>query len=188
MTQPGILPQLPSPRFPKETMLEALRLASGVQTIWKTDREPAFNQRASQEKARIVVGLTAYSSVFIDEKRVAFNAVTQQNDSIVVARRYFPLGLTAESLDHTIEAFDLLERVRVRLRSERILAMLRPTIALRDIKNIVPLNDVWRDNLNVPTAKMDVRLHCCLTFTNQDPYEGDWIATVATPTNEGLIP
>jgi hypothetical protein len=183
MTQPGTLPQLPSPTFPKDQMLAALKAASGVQVVWGSSRRPAFNNQPTQEKARIIVRLVALSTVAIDEKRLSFNPVTNGNDSIVVAHRYFTLGLKAESMEHALEASDLLERVRIRLRTERIQTMLRPTIALRDCKNITPLPDVFEKagNRVILTANMDVRYRCVLTFQNLDPEEANWIETDSDP-------
>jgi hypothetical protein len=175
MTQPGQLPQLPSPRIPKALLLNVVRLASGVPAAWVTDKWPAFPQDPGFERARIIVSPGAYANVAIDELLLTWNPATNRNDVVTAAHRLLTLSLKAQSLDDTLEAIDLLERVRARLRTERIQTLWRPTVALQDIKPIVPLGNQWADSVAMPTAVMDVRFKLALAFVNLDPYEGDWI-------------
>lgn len=186
MTQPGTLPVLPSPRLPKETLLAMVRLASGVQCYWGSRKQDHYGQKPSTEHAWVFVRVSAISTVAIDERRLTWNPNTQQNDVLVVAHRSFTLNLKAQSLDDKLEAYDLLERVRVRFRTQRIRALMVPTIALEKMTNITNTN-VFADNREMPQASLDIRLRCVLSFDNLDEAEGQWIETVSGLDDGGTL-
>ena len=175
MTQPGILPVLPSPRLPKPTLTTIFQLASGVQVYWSTSRTPQRGQKVSTEHAWITASMRSVATIAVDEKRLAWNPVTNTNETTVVAHRAFTVSLRAESFDTTLEAYDLLERVRIRLRGPQIRALMEPTIALETIKNITALPDQDLDGRALRVAVLDVRMRCALTFANMDPSDTNWI-------------
>ncbi len=177
MTQPGILPVLPSPRLPKPQLEAIFRLASGVQVFWSHSRTPQTGLRPVTEHAWITASIRSVSTIAVDEKRIDWNATANANETTVVAHRAFTVSLKAQSFDATLEAYDLLERVRIRLRGPQIRAMMTPTIALETVKNITTLPDQDLDGRALRVAVLDVRMRCVLTFPNVDPSDTNWIET-----------
>jgi hypothetical protein len=140
------------------------------------------------ERAWLIAGIQSLGNLGVDELRQQYNPVTNQNDSLVAAYRSFTLGVKAFSLDATLEAFDLLERVRFRFRTEEIQTILRPTIALRDFQPIHVLDSASANNRLVLVATVDIRMLAVLTADNLDPAEGGWIQTSDGPLNGTLLP
>lgn len=182
MTQPI----LPSPRFPRETLLQVLNLVSGVQVVWSSLKRPLQGLRPGTENAWLIAGVQSYRSVGVDERRFSFNPSTGQNDVIVVGQREFTLVVRARSLNADILAFDLLERVRFRLRGTPAKSLMIPTIALVDFGPIVDLPDstftVGDVRRAMSEATLDVMMACIVSADPGEPGEGDWIQSVAPAT------
>jgi hypothetical protein len=182
----------PSPRFPKERLLEILRLISCVQVVWKTAPRPMLGLRPGTENAWIIANVQSYKGVGVDERRVKYNAKTNKNDEFAVGQRQFTLVLRAQSIDPRLEAFDLLERVRFRFRTQTARVLMVPTIALRDFGPIVDLPEsTYEMGPNVERsmleATMDVRMASAVGADPDDPGEGNFVASaMAGPGN--LIP
>jgi hypothetical protein len=179
------LPVLPSPRLPKDKLELLIRTISGVQCVWSTSRRPHLGQRPGTEQAWIFLSAQSLIGVGVDELRQVFNPVTGQNDSITVGQRQCTLVLRAESLDPSLQAFDLLERVRFRLRGATARALMVPTISLRDIQATRVLPDAKVDmggtERALLCATMDVRLNFVVAADQLDPGEGDYIAAAPLP-------
>jgi hypothetical protein len=180
------LPVTPSPRFPREQILRIVRTAAEVPAIWVTLRRGFLAPRPATEKAWIFVGLSAYQSVGVDEVRQVYAPPPiDQNQTILVGQRQFTLTLRAESLDTTLEAFDLLERVRFRMRSATIRALMTPTIALRDFAAMVPLGDETVNlggmAMAIQVATLDIRMACVVGADPQDLGEENYIASAEIP-------
>ena len=171
-------PALPSPRLPKATLLQILAVASGVQVSWKTGKRAHLGQRAATERAWITVSASQYQDMGWDEPRKVLNPITGNEDLIVVGQRQFTLGLRASSLDATLEATDLLERVRFGFYRNAVRQLMIPTIALIGCKPIVELPDTVADNRIVLTATMDMRMQCVVSADPRDSGEGSYIESV----------
>ncbi len=178
----------PSPRFPKAQLLSLISFASGVQTVWNTDARGQLGQQTGTEKAWVVIGVQSLGNVAVDELRQQFDPVGQTNLEIVAAHRSFTLTVSARSLDATLEAYDLLERVRFGLRTADARAMMVPNISLRDIQPIRTFPDAADNGRIILSASMDVRMTCVLAQDPQNVGGGDWIATSDGPLNDTLTP
>lgn len=187
MTQaapPGVQP---SPRFPKKQLRDMVEAISGVQAQWVTDRQAHWGQDSTREQARIIVGMQAYRSVGHDERRIQYDAQTGGNDFFAVGVRQFTMTLRAESLDPNLEAFDLLERVRFRLRGQIARSYMVPILSLRDVQPIVMLPAASSGGRSMSVGTMDVRFNLMVGADPMDPNEHDIIETV-NAAEGGVIP
>ena len=189
------LPVIPSPRLPKAKLLTLVKTIAEVQTVWNTGSRGLLGYRPGTERAWILVGMQGWRELGTDELRVEWNAAENRNDEIVMGQRTFTMTLQSFSLDASLEAFDLLERVRFRMRSETARAIMVPTLALKDFKPIQTLPNLEAQAGNVShivlRASLDVGMNCVVGTDPNDPGEGHVIesVTVATPTVGGnLIP
>jgi hypothetical protein len=162
------LPIVPSPRLPKQTLINIVKVCSGVGVVWGTARRPHMGQTAGKENAWIRLSILSYNRVGVDELRTQFDPVNNVTDCILVGQRQFTLNITARSMDPTLEAFDLCERVAYRLRTSTARDLFGDLLSLRDIQPIQVLNDEAADDRIVLAASMDVR----------------WNSTVYTDPNE----
>jgi hypothetical protein len=191
VTQPSDPPVVPSsvspsPRLPKATLIQLIQLTSGLQSVvWATDRRPHLGQQPGREHAWITLAMQSWQNIGVDELRYSFNAATGNNDSVTVGQRSFTLVVRASSLDPTLEAFDLLERIRFRLRSAQARALMVPTLALRDIQAIQTFPDAVANAGGVArtllSASMDVRMLCVVGADQGDAGEGTFIETAPVP-------
>lgn len=172
MTQPAPPPPrvLPSPRLPKALLLQLITTISGVQVVWVTDKRPGIlGQQAGKEHAWITLALQSWKNEGVDELRYVFNPATQNNDAMTIGQRSFTLVCKAYSLDPNLEAFDLLERVRFRLRSGTARSIMVPVLALRDIQPIATfpesLAQAGQAARTLLAAQMDVRMLCVVGAT-----------------------
>lgn len=177
---------LPSPRIPKAVLIQLIATLSGVETLWRSDAvPPAPGRGAGLERARIWLRLSSYTSQGVDEQRAVFNVTTGQNSVVNVGQRQFTLNVKAESFTPTIEAFDLCERVRFRLRTQTARAIFVPAkLGLRDVQAITAFESV-ADSRTVLCASMDIRWNYVVFADPNDPNEGDWIAQAD---GAGVIP
>lgn len=178
MTQP--LPNVqPSPRAPKAVFLELIGTLSRVQAIWRTDKAPvAPGEAPGLEHARIWLRISSYNAVGVDEEREQYDSVADQNAIINVGQRQLTLSLRAESLDANLEAYDLCERVRFRLRTRTARAIFAPAnLSLRDIQPTIVFEQ-RADSRTMRVATMDVRWNLVVFADPNDPGEGNYIRTV----------
>lgn len=184
MTQP--LPDVqPSPRLPKAALLSLISTLSGVQAFWRTDKTPAVpGTGPALERARVWLRVNSYVTNGIDEERAIYNATTQANDRIVVGQRQFTLSLRAESVDANLEAYDLCERIRFRLRSLTARAIFAPAnLSLRDVQPMSVLETIAAGRV-MRVAVMDVRWNL-VVFADPNDGGGGIIETV---NSGGFIP
>ena len=172
----------PSPREPKATLLAIIKAIAGVQVVWSTDRRQHLGQMLGKEHAWIFASIASWTSVGIDQLRMVYNATKDANDELLVGQRQFTLRLKAQSYDATLEAMDLCERVRFRLRTPTARALFNGIIALVDIPPTVmlPEETVVAGGIErcLLTASMDVRMACVVASDPLDPDGGGYIATV----------
>jgi hypothetical protein len=183
MTQPAYSVQ-PSPRIPKQTLLQLIATLSGVQTLWRSDRAPAIpGESPGLEHARIWLKITTYANNGTDEQRLQYDAAADTNDLLNVGQRQFTLSIRAECFNpiSEIEAYDLCERIRFRLRTATARSIFSPAnLALRDVQPIAAFEqkvDVGGTSRMIPCATMDVRWNWVATGdpNPQDSMEGNWI-------------
>lgn len=171
----------PSPRIPKATLLELYRTLAGVQTMWALDAAPAVPGRApGLEAARIWLAITSYGSKFVDEQRTRWDDSAQANRYLLVGQRQLTVSMRAESLDATLEPFDLCERVRLRLRTPTARAIFtKANLSLRDVQ---PISSFGQPGPNSPrmmkVAIMDVRWNYVVTAETLDAEADGTIETV----------
>jgi hypothetical protein len=184
-------PVVPSPRLPKDTLLALFKSLSGVQCYWRSAKRPAMTGLGPQpgERAWIDLQVSAFGAIGVDELRSVFNPARNSNDMIIAGQRAFTVTLKCRSLDPRLEAFDLAERVRFRMRSQHARGFMIPTIALRDMPPTIVLNETVVKIGGVARALMaanlDVRMLCVVSADPGDPTEGGWIEMVDAG---GLIP
>jgi hypothetical protein len=173
-------PVLPSPRFPKALILELVRTLAEVQCVWTTARRNLQGLRPGTEMAWMICGLQSYVEVGTDELRVAYDPTADRNVESLRGQRNFTLVLRAQSLDARLEAFDLCERVRFRMRTTTARAIMVPILALRDFGPTTTLPDSTYDvggtQRALLEATLDVRMACVVAADPGDP--GNYIATV----------
>jgi hypothetical protein len=182
----------PSPRVPKAALLLLIQTLSGVQTMWRTDAAPAIpGMGPGLERARIWLRLTSYGSVGVDEQREEYDPVADQNDIVNIGQRQLTLSIRAESLDANLEAFDLCERIRFRLRTWTARTLFAPAgLSLRDVQPIAVLEQKV-DTRIMKVAVMDVRWNLVVFADPLVAGEGEYIAAVdgiTVPNTGGIIP
>ncbi len=191
MTTPNPLPNIqPSPRVPKAVLQTLIETLSGVQAVWSTDPSPDLGRRAGTERAWIILNLQSFRNVGTDELRQAYDPTTDSNVNLQLGNRQFTLSCGARSLDATLEAYDLLERVRFRLRTATARAIFAPAnLSLRDIQAVQVLSGKVAGTQALKAASMDVRWNWMAAADPLDPGQGDYIATVnGDGTTNGTIP
>jgi hypothetical protein len=188
-------PVLPSPRLPKEQLLTLFREIAGVQVVWNTGRRGLLGNRPGDERAWILIGLMAWREIGTDELRYSWNEATGQNDELLVGQRSFTVPVQAFSIDPTLEAFDLCERIRFHMRTETARKLMVPTLALRDFQNIVqpPPEQLTVNGIGhiVLRATLDVRMLAVIGAALNDPGGTNVIESAPVPPGvigENLIP
>jgi hypothetical protein len=199
MTQPGPPPAgnvNPSPRLPKQTLLTLIATLSGCQTLWRTDHNMAIpGQARGLEHARIWLKITTYASNGTDELRMLYDSTADVNDLFNVGQRQFTLSIRAECFNpiSEVEAYDLCERIRFRLRTYTARNIFSPAnLALRDIQPIAAFEQKV-DSRIIPVATMDCRWNWVATGdpNPQDAYEGNYVAGIdglTAPFTNSTIP
>lgn len=174
----------PSPKLPKQQLLTLFETISGVQVRWNTGQRPLLGQRPGTEKAWLLVGLQGWRELGTDELRVKYNPETNSNDEMLIGQRTFTAALQAFSLDPELDAYDLLERVRFRVRTQAARALMVPILALRDFQQILVLPPDQAATVGghiVLRATMDVRMNCVIGASPNDPGGGGIIETAPVP-------
>jgi hypothetical protein len=184
---PG-LPVTPSPRFPLERLLTLVRTISGVQAVWSTKKRGFLGLRPGTEMAYLVVSSQSNLGIGVDELRVQYDPARNENAMMLRGQRSVTIVLRAISFTQTLQAFDLLERVRFRMRTKVARDIMVPTIALKDFGPIVNLEDETQTSGGVSiialAATMDMRLLYVVGADPGDAGQGDFIATVNGPGGE----
>lgn len=177
---------LPSPRLPKGQILALVQAISGVQCVWSTAKRPQLGAQPGLEHAWIELTAQSWRGIGVDELRQVLNPVTNALDNMTIGQRAFTLVLKAKSLDLNLEAFDLLERVRFRIRSAGARAIMVPTLALVDLQPIQTFPEstysVGAVSRVLLTASMDVRMACVVAAPQGDAGDGDFITVAPVPT------
>lgn len=184
---PG-LPVLPSPRLPREVLLTLVQTISGVPVVWSTRKRGFLGLKPGAEKAWIVLGAQSLLAVGVDELRTLYDPAKDQNVQLLVGQRQFTLTVRAFSYDASLEAFDLCERVRFRMRTQTARAIFVPILALRDFGPTVTLDEETENTggviRTILVATLDVRMSFCVAA---DPGDANsYITSVNGPT--GLVP
>jgi len=181
-------PVVPSPRLPKEQLLTLYRTLAGVQVVWNTGNRPLLGYRPGTERAWVLIGLQSWRELGTDELRYTWNAKENRNDEVLVGQRAFTVPVQAFSIDESLEAYDLCERIRFRLRAQTARALMVPTLALQDLQPIVqPAPEQLQVAAGGPAhivlrATMDVRMLCCIGDGPNDAGGGGIIESAAVPT------
>jgi hypothetical protein len=178
---------IPSPRVPKSTLIRLIQTISGTQTVWATDPTPQLGQGQGLERAFVKLSLSGFRSVGVDELRQAFDETTQQNVSVLLGNRQFTLTCKCASLEPRIlEAYDLAERIRFRMRTQVARGIFVPAyLSLRDMGPVVPAYDRIAGSQVLLAAALDIRFNWLSWADPLDPNEGGWIETV---NGGGIVP
>lgn len=178
----------PSPRLPKKQLLKLFETLSGVQVVWNTGQRGLLGYRPGTERAWLLIGMQAWQQLGVDELRLTWNPKLNANTELLVGQRAFTVPVQAFSIDPELEAYDLCERVRFRLRTMTARSLMTPVLALRDIQQAVqlPAEDLQQmaGGLShiVLRASMDVRMLCVVGDGPNDAGGGGIIATAPIPT------
>ena len=108
----------PSPRFPLDPLLKLFERLSGVQVTLDSRKQPMKGLGPSQEHAWIEVDVINFDQLGTDEMRVRTNSAGTGNDFLLRGERKLTTSLKAKSLDATLSAWSLLERIRFRIRTD----------------------------------------------------------------------
>jgi hypothetical protein len=171
-------PIYPSPRFPKDLILEILAFCAQVPVTWKTRKQPHRGQQPGQEHAWIEVSVADLDEVGEHELRTQYDPASDTRSQIVIGRREGVTILKASSLDETLEAYDLLERVRFRLHNKPARDLFGGIISLRDVPKIRPLEDEEAAGRTILCATMSVRWNYFLAADPEEPGSSGYVATV----------
>ena len=195
MTQPAVPPTavpagpvVPSPRLPRAQLLTLYRTLAGVQVVWNTGNRPLLGYRPGTERAWALLGIQGIQQLGTDELRYTWNAKENRNDEVLVGQRTFTASFQAFSIDAELEAYDLCERVRFRMRTQTARALMVPFLALRDFQNIQqPPPEQMQVAAGGPAhivlrATMDVRMLAVVGDGPNDAGGGGVIATAPVPT------
>jgi hypothetical protein len=173
------LPVLPSPRLPISTLIKIVQTISGVQVVWNTSKRPLLALRPGQEKSWVLIGMNSWREIGIDELRYVWNPTTNNNDAMLVGQRGFTMTVQCFSLDATLQAFDLAQRIAFRIRTATARQFMVPTLAIQDIQPIITHNDLT-DPVSkhlVLYATVDIRMLCVVAADPNVPDGGEIIET-----------
>lgn len=185
------MPALPTTAIPKAALLTLIQTLSGVQTKWRTDPEfvAGIAPGIASSHAWIWLSVTSMRSLGVDDYRQVFNQATGNLDSQIAGNRLFTLSCRAESYDVNIEAFDLVEAVRIRLRSFKARGIFAPAgLALVDIQPTAVFTNVVTDSGTKRTLKvatMDIRWAYVSTYS---PLPDDDAGGIIASVDGGTIP
>lgn len=186
------LPVLPSPRLPRDVLVELVRTLSGVEVNWRTKRRQNPGKAPSKEVAWIDLWAQSYAAVGNDELRAVFDEVNNVRQTVLVGQRTFTLSMVARSLDGTLEAFDLLERVRFRMSTQTARNIFVPAnLSIRNYEAIHTLPDAESDGHAILQATWDMSWNFVVFADPNDPGESAFIETIGVaPVGSGseLLP
>jgi hypothetical protein len=132
--------------------------------------------------------IMAYQGRGIDQQRQMYDNVRDELSTNSCGNRIFTLVIRVDSYDMELPAYELLEKIRRRLRQGAAMALLRDMgVSLVKFHPIVDLN-VIADNRPVFASTMDVVMLFTVNETDGQA-GGDYIASVGdTPTTPGVVP
>jgi hypothetical protein len=130
----------------------------------------------------------AYRGKGIDQQRQTYDTNRDELSTNSCGNRLFTLTIRVDSYSFDLPAYELLEKIRRRLRGGASMALLRDMgVSLVSFHPIVDLN-VIADNRPVFASTMDVALLFTVNETDGQA-GGDYIASVGdTPTQPGIVP
>jgi hypothetical protein len=191
----------PSPRFPIDTVLQLVAALSGVQVTLETRKQPLKGLAPSVEHAWIEVDVGAFEQLGTDEMRVQANAAGTGNVFLLRGERRLSTTLKAKSLDATLQAWSLLERVRFRLRTDFAANIFEPAglsiasngaaMRIRAFHEVLDLQGEASRQIKV--AVMEIKWNWCsyANLSATDQTGGGIITRVnggQPPTYVGIIP
>lgn len=178
------LPILPSPRVPKQGLIDIIKFCSGVGVVWGTAKRPHLGQTPGQEKAWIRLSLVSYVHVGEDELRVIYDPVNDVRVNLLVGQRQFTIQVTARSMDPKLEAFDLCERVLYRLgtrldnpKMQSVFPQgpLGPILSLNTWSGVRVQNEEVADDRVVLVASVDIKWNLVVYADPNQAGEGGFI-------------
>lgn len=193
----------PSPRFPVDKIVALYAQLGGVQVTLSWQKQPLKGQVPSTEKAWIEVDETSAGALGDDEMRAQYNVASNSNTFLLRGDRVITHTLKAKSLDNTLSAWSLLERVRFRLRTDLATTAYRAAgvsiassgrdMLIRHFDEIIEA--AGEDSRKIKVAVMEIRWNWCASATmSPTDMDGGYIQRVngGTPTspvpNVGIIP
>lgn len=191
----------PSPRFPLAAVLALYAQLSGVQVTLDSEKQPLKGEAANTERAWIEVDVTSFDQLGTDEMRVQTNAAGSGNVFLLRGERKLFTTLKAKSLDATLSAWSLLERIRFRLRTDLAqgqyqaaglsVASQGADMRIRHYNEVIKLQG--QDSRKIKVAVMEIKWNWCASaiLNPSDQSGGGVIDTVdggQLPGRVGVIP
>lgn len=155
--------------IPRAKILQLIEHLSGVETVWTDTPEPFVGPRNGFPGALAELAIGTYLSRGVDDIRTEYDPVKDSNVQSINGNRQFTLSIRVKSYDLGNTAFDILERVRTRLRGQNAKwAFGDAGLGLVDIVSIVPIPNSVDDNREVSMANMDVRFNFAVSVEDDD--------------------
>jgi hypothetical protein len=170
--------------IPRADLLQLIQGIGQIAVIWNGEAVPYHGA----DDAWATLDIMSYRGKGIDQQRQAYDAVRDELSTNQCGIRLFTLTIRVDSYSFDLPAYELLEKVRRRLRGGASMALLRDMgVALVNFHPIVDLN-VIADNRPVYASTMDVAMSFTVNETDGQA-GGDYIASVGdTPTTPGIVP
>ncbi len=167
---------------------EVLNLVEGLMrrpARWVGEPEEQWGLWHAKPGAYAELTISAYRTYGQDEYRQTYDEVKDQLSSTMTGLRGFTVSVKVRSFELGQAPFDLLERLRLGLRTKSARYALETAgIALVDIQPIIPLPNETVDNREAFVAVMDVRLAFAVNQDTSDDEGG----TIKKVDNGGVIP
>ena len=169
------------PRADLKTLISGI---GQIAAIWNGEAVPYHGEGDSWATMDVM----AYRGRGIDQQRQAYDNVRDELSTNSCGIRLFTLTIRIDSYDFELPAYELLEKIRRRLRGGAAMALLQDMgVALVKFFPIIELN-VEADNRPVFASTMDVAMSFAVNETDGEA-GGDYIASVGdTPTQAGIQP
>lgn len=162
--------------IPRAPLLDLIAGLSGVRTYWDGDG-------LDYDETYCRLSVVGYRSFAPDEIREEYDEVNDQILTTVCGTRLFTLSIRVDSYSDTEPGFEILERVRRRLRGGAARQVLEQEgIAITVLTNPVIDLDAVADNRSVWAATWDVGMAIAVNETDVQPLGGGKTATGATVT------
>jgi hypothetical protein len=169
----------PSPRFPKETLRYLIETLAQVQAAWSQDPREDSMRGAGLEEADVWLTLKAMRQIGTDELRTSVDPVSGSTSYLQLGQRTFTLSCRCRSLDPTLEAVDLAERIRFRLSGELAASIFRPAnLSLIRTMDTISLFGQTAAEQQMKVAIMDIRWNWRPAADPMDANESTWIESV----------
>lgn len=160
------------------TIIASLTDLSDYATSWDLDPERPVGDT---DRAKVSLKLMSVHAIGVDEHRRVYNPPGYPAGSFVtteIGNREIRVTVYAECYDATVEAAELLDQIRTRIRADAVTAQLNAiNLALEWAEKTVMLPTV-HDNRLVSAAACDFRFGAIASWVSSVTTAGDWIATV----------